>query len=1083
MRTYLLVIFSALALGGLFLAIWSMQSAPKGSDRTEIANQPVPGKPTTEQTIGPIHGGEHVQLKHYDDRGQLVSSFEGDKFVPRSDGTIDVTHPIAKFFLANRQHVEIHGQTGNVVIKDAPQATANGFGAGGPPAPPSRGRLNDVIVTLQDDAKNATLLTMTTNNVVFDNDTFRIATEGYRENGVEIADDQVPVRVTGEIKMEGRGMTIRWNDKDGRLELLEIAHGDVLEITDPSALSIGGAKSGRGERAGASEKPLSQPLVDASSNGAATALSAASPPASGPSEINMHPPAPSVIYQASFYDHVRINQPSAESAGDQILIKDVDRMDVDFLLKQSGPQTSSPTTAPAQPHGPQTHPVATTQPSVAATQPAAKREPPVFVHWTGVLRITPLKSAPPVPLLPGDTAVTMFGEPVSIRRVEPKNQGSEDIRCASVLYQTAGEKVWLGKSEQVPRIFVTKFPAAAAKDQTPSKLVSEGTVQYSRIDQNVLLTGKGDALVPLEPQAKDPHPKLAAAWSKLARFDFLPVAGSDQPVVREGHFEGDVDINHPQLNLASQTLDLHFSPPAAGATEHKSEPDLQQVVATTDVKCRVEGSDGKQQFIDCNRLVMDTAHSQGKLFARHINATGKVHAYGEDDLRAQFVDLLLKPSSKSKIPSAPSTQPVDQTAQVELEKLVAREDVVAKSKDGSVAVGDELTVTTENGQQHTLLSSLGGQVSVTDAKGNIVRGPSVTFDSADGAARIVGPGSIHAIQQASTTQPAQPVDVTFAGNALFNGNENHIDVDQTVLAKSIDKRGYVDTADADHIHVDLRAKPTTQPAQTQPAIAASDKSGGMKMDPFKGKEVAALNLQGKARLLSTLSAVNGDVLQQFELKGPNILINEFDAAGLPNRTLTIPAAGQMLARDHRPVDKQAKASSDDQGGSARGATAFQWSQKFLYAESGRRADMIGDVLIVHQDDDTTQPPVRLTCQHVIAWFESAAPKSDATTVPAEDHAPMQLHYLTAEGPTVVVTRDTDQVTARQIDYDPKRHVLIATGTQQNPVRFSTTTNGSGSADRVEWDTVTWKMKTGNVVYDYQPQNPGVIPPPNHKKKP
>jgi hypothetical protein len=181
----------------------------------------------------------------------------------------------------------------------------------------------------------------------------------------------------------------------------------------------------------------------------------------------------------------------------------------------------------------------------------------------------------------------------------------------------------------------------------------------------------------------------------------------------------------------------------------------------------------------------------------------------------------------------------------------------------------------------------------------------------------------------------------------------------------------------------------------------------------------------------------------------------------------------MLARDHRPVTRQPQANSEDSAG-ARGATAFQWSKQLTYQESTHQADMVGDVLVVHQDDNSAQSPVRMTCQHVIAWFEPAPRRvapGPTTRKNSEGQSGMQLHYLTAEGGTVTVTRDTDQMIARQVDYDPARHVLIATGTEQNPVNFSTGGTGGGTAERVEWDTITWKMKTSNAIFDYRPATP------------
>jgi hypothetical protein len=192
----------------------------------------------------------------------------------------------------------------------------------------------------------------------------------------------------------------------------------------------------------------------------------------------------------------------------------------------------------------------------------------------------------------------------------------------------------------------------------------------------------------------------------------------------------------------------------------------------------------------------------------------------------------------------------------------------------------------------------------------------------------------------------------------------------------------------------------------------------------------------------------------------------------------------MLSRDHRPVDKQPTTQSDSSG--ARGATAFQWNKEMVYQEATHRADMVGDVLVVHQDDTADQLPVRMTCDHVIAWFEAvakAASRASSEAKAGAESSTMQLRYLTAEGTQVIITRDIDQVIARQVDYEPKRHLLIATGTERNPVNFSNGGSGGGTAEEVDWDTTTWKMKSRNAIFDYRPPTPSVQSSTGKKKVP
>ena len=655
-----------------------------------------------------------------------------------------------------------------------------------------------MLIKIIDDVKKVTLITMRTDNVAFDNETYRIATEAYRDaTGTMIADDQVPVYVSGQIEMQGKGMIARWNDKDGRLELLEILHGNYLMITDSSSFSPGGSKtpnaksvtargttativesrqpspvpvsapspglrraqssrtlgeaSGIGDRprAGLGEGPTAAMLASTDQNGAAQIVNppprSSTKPTRAGEDTLLRPKTEPIVYQASFYDNVRINQAADDGKGDQILIDNVDRMDVDFLMKQSGPEPTTKPSPATQPEStaPQSEKpvladqghaasVPTTVPS-STPQPAVAKQQPIYVHWTGVLRIAPLKtSLPPVPLKPGDSAVYMVGSPVTVHRNDPRQQGSDDIRCASLLYQTAGENVWLNASEQFPKIQITRTPAASAKEQSPTHLVSTGKVRSSRADGKAVMTGPGNAEIPLEGDQQNKHPELYADWTRQAEFDFTQSADRSQPAVSNGHFEGDVKIRHPRFALNSQLLDLLFDPPTKSSTavaaatqpgdKGTSQPNLREVIATTGVFCQMDSASSKRQMIECNRLALETAKADGKLYARHVNATGSVHAYGEDDLRAQYVDLLLKPAPK--LPPHAGAKPAsdDEMAQIELEKMVARENVIAKSKDGSIATGDELQVITEGGKQKTVLTSQ-TQATVTDIKGNVVKAP------------------------------------------------------------------------------------------------------------------------------------------------------------------------------------------------------------------------------------------------------------------------------------------------------------------------------------------------------------------------
>jgi hypothetical protein len=179
-----------------------------------------------------------VWLKEFDDARRLTTQFRAEQFDPQKEGFVRVTKPEAHFFLRGGQWIRVTGRTGDVVVSGLPEQGSNPFAGAGGTAAPTRGRLQDVRVQLYEtaDATSPTL-DMEMPNAAFDNESFRIFTEGYTDaGGQQVAADQVKVTVRGKYEFDGRGLTIRWNDRDRRLELLEVAHGERLVVKDPGSL-------------------------------------------------------------------------------------------------------------------------------------------------------------------------------------------------------------------------------------------------------------------------------------------------------------------------------------------------------------------------------------------------------------------------------------------------------------------------------------------------------------------------------------------------------------------------------------------------------------------------------------------------------------------------------------------------------------------------------------------------------------------------------------------------------------------------------------------------------------------------------
>jgi hypothetical protein len=266
------------------------------------------------------------------------------------------------------------------------------------------------------------------------------------------------------------------------------------------------------------------------------------------------------------------------------------------------------------------------------------------------------------------------------------------------------------------------------------------------------------------------------------------------------------------------------------------------------------------------------------------------------------------------------------------------------------------------------------------------------------------------------------------------------------------------------------------------ATKPSSIAGDMKMDLFKDKEVVAMTLDRNAEMNSTLPGPGGTILQQMVLNGPRITVQQLAPDGTKATTVTVPAAGKMLVRDYRATGSADKSQNDSQGN---GTTAFEWQKSMVFSDVEHRADMDGAVQIVHLEKEAAAMKVEMSAEHVTAWFEAPPPKpingTNTKSVPKANAESSQIQLkkviaLSSPATYVVVTRGPDSMRARQIDYDPKTHKLLATGSARNPVTFVSNGTVTASAESMTWDTITWVFETRNVILNAAPATPAVQSP-------
>jgi len=653
MRTYVLILATLGLLGGAFAFYCRSQPPVAGSGGTQVhhAEPPPATRPASEATS--LQRGDAPWVKMIDADGKVASQYRAREYLPRPDGTVHLISPEADFFVGQHERLHVTGVNGDVVMHSSTSISLSGNSQ--PSGQPTRGRLNDVTMTLIDESilsQPVIVLTMTANNIEFDNDSFLITTGGYTSpDGKSVPPDQVPVQVRGEYEFNGRGLTLRWNDHDDRLELLEIAHGEDLTIVHPSNRDgpLGGsatrsspatapsadagaghpAASATGTSSPAAPSSGTQALGGGSGPAPAPGTSAAAPGAPVPAGSSAAPgPATKPVrglkpvYVATFDDGVRVTQ------GNELLMTG-DQLKMHFRQKDQ-PQT--PSTRPADAAGPHVSvpvqqplagagsggsssisPVAAS-PAAASPVPATTvasavesataapthsggvgsaiaRDVPIVVHWTGRLLIVPEPGNPPRPIGPGDAVMELIGKTSAVYAFHSATEDSpaSEVRCTKLTYATSDGSALVEGSQKFGqmRIIRQALSASIEDEPPPPTVITSDVLDYVASAHTADLTGIGHAIIPMAPNSGEKPALLDAKWSKSAHFDFLARA-NDEMAIKYADFIGDVKIDHPQLKLTAQELTLAFNPMAAGAKSTEgSAPALSEVKAT-DAKGRVD---------------------------------------------------------------------------------------------------------------------------------------------------------------------------------------------------------------------------------------------------------------------------------------------------------------------------------------------------------------------------------------------------------------------------------------------------------------------------------------------------------------
>ena len=1043
------------------LALYTLTQPTPAPRPLRTLTNPATARATTGESIRGVGSGEHAWVKRYES-GELHSQFRGDKYEPQKDGTVHVVRPQAEFFATEgRQRVRIEGITGDIVTQLPPEQNDGRLQSrGADMTTPTRGTLQDVSVSVYEPADAAEpILVARMNNASFDTDKFRIATQSYTDAaGNKIEAENVPVIVRGrDYDFDGKGLIIGWNERDRKLTLLEVTHGEQLVVKNSSMLSAPLKAAPTTEptaststHAAAERQRRRGPLLLASTDfqSAGLILAAAKPATRRrPPGRLIPPPLPAatsrpvvkpdlspVVYRATFEKNVRIFE------GDK-QIGTLDQMNIDILQVPTDDAATQPAPTTARSH--KRKPADALEP--ATTKSSTTSRGPITVKWSGKLRVVPLEGTPDPNLVPDKPIVRMTGAPAILML-----NGSE-ARCGTLIYNSADSSAILAQSAAFP--FVTLKDTGGAHITTPQ-------LNYSRMPNGeavATLIGKSRAEFPVDSAGQTPE-LITATWLTDGRMLMTDIDG--KAVMQQIDLTGDVNVEHPQLNLKGKLLSLTFDPPGSspspgtpgegrgeGSAPANPTGAIREILASGDVKCQI--LDEKQpRSIDAQRLRVLTARTpQNKTYAKRIEADGEVvTTENRNQLRAGHLAAELEPS----------TQPVASTADtptglaggdVKLIALDARDDVRLSTPDGAQARGDTLTLDRIGAAQAYRLS--GSPATVTDGK-NTIKGREIRIAPDINLAEIPKGGSF---EGASPDDPRQTVKVQWAGVATLNGETDFLDVDEQVVMTTTMNDGTINAAKSKHLRAKLEAKPTTAPATK----VATTKQPDPRVAFMNGKQITKATLTGDVEVKSELNAPDGSILRGINLFAQIVTYDQL------TRRFEVPAKGEMIYRDHRPAEAKEKKPEGPSIGSGRGDTAFKWAKNLVYDPDAAQAVMSGDVVVVHNPIGNGQA-FNINAQTLTATLQPDT--KVPTTNPSAAAANIKVKRVTAAGDVHVQSKRLN-FDGPNLAYEPDAQILMATGDANHPVTVYDNESGSTSqAGELWWNTQTDQFKikkfTGKV---------------------
>ncbi|MBI1373492.1 MAG: hypothetical protein GC159_12255 [Phycisphaera sp.] len=875
--------------------------------------------------------------------GRLIRRVSYSEMEPLAEGVFEVKQPRATFFVTPRRVIQLRSDEGRL------EAPGN--------VPQSGTLSGNIVITLFDSQtdKPADLSPESPDRVV----TIEVADEAtFNTTLGEIhtaSDIVVFTPVTEQVRFEGTGLNLVFNEPEQRIEYLEVLKGKSLKYR-PGA----GALTLEQKKPAPAVKPDATPTPK--------------PVANPDAPVKPEPkPDPVQHYRVTFEREVLATMGDRSIDADTLVAyfsfarsdtKGEDKAKPGVDAKDAPPAATATPAAPAPPAAPAGAPapddaIAQAKAAAKSKKEADKTPEEAVITWSGKLVMVPMDGPHEKMTHDRDTFVTFTGKPIVASM-----ENGERLLCHTLEYlQSTGDVTAIGSAAYPLRIQAPSLGTveaerlAMAMGGDSARLIGPGSIRALAADEQPKPDAAAkpdakdvkDAKKPIRPRGLPAN--FRASWTEGVDLKFAQAAEPGSGI-ESADFKGRVRIDDERFKLRAERLVTHFDAPppkpakpakpgAADAAKPESALPTDRQLSAIDAegKVNVTFSDGT---IQAGKLRLDTApNPAGKLVPSRLEAQRDVVVNNpKQRLAAQFLTVTLAeapPKLKAvKKPKADAAAPADAPAP---EAVAA--DAQAAPVDGAdkLAVGDHDTPVGKSIEES--LDVVVRNVVAIDAVelvehsvGRRVRAERLDADAASGEARLIGSPVIvteHDKLNPDGVAPegARPVWELHVLNVTIHDNG------KTLTTEGPGKFIYTE------YHEDK--KPKAKPGDKQPdAVDAPDKKDDAKAAP--------------------------------------------DAGAAPEGAAEGDAAAPDAAPDKKPDPPR--------------RVKVTWTQRMRYEHDANRLDVFGDVLAQAEDSPTELNSLEgesMTMELVDPDLEKkilaepsagAAPKpADAKPAPPADPAP------------------------------------------------------------------------------------------------